>query len=117
MRYLAVLFLSTALVGCSSIQKYWPRDHDPVMFDRLVTLDLLIEKVNCEAPDWTAIEQYSESLAKYSEWRNDPQAENIKGLHLHAQRMTKGGSKTFCELGKNTALQRIETVRSVWKAR
>jgi hypothetical protein len=63
------------------------------------------------------MEMSSAHLAKYTEWRQDPQAENIKGLHAHVVRMGKGGSKTFCELGRKTAAQRIQAARSAWEGR
>jgi uncharacterized protein YceK len=37
-----------ALSGCSTIKEYWPRPHDPVMFNQLVAVDLAVEKQNCE---------------------------------------------------------------------
>jgi len=35
----------------------------------------------------------------------------------HAERMSHGGSKTFCTLGKKTATQRIEATKSAWEGR
>jgi hypothetical protein len=117
MKYLAIAFLSISLVGCSTIKKYWPRDHDPVMFNHLVELDRILESVDCQGPDWSVMEISSAHLARYTAWRQDPQAENIQGLHAHTVRMSKGGSKTFCELGKKTAAQRIQAARSAWEGR
>ncbi len=117
MKQLVVLVLSLFLISCSTIKKYWPRDHDPVMFNQLVTIDKLVEDIDCEGPDWGVIVVTSQQLARYTEWRQDPQAENIKGLHAHAIRMSKGGSKTFCELGKKTAAQRIQVAKSAWEGR
>jgi hypothetical protein len=117
MKYIAIAILSISLMGCSTIKKYWPRDHDPVMFNQLVELDRILETVDCEGPDWGLVVLSSAQLARYTEWRKDPQAENIKGLHAHAERMSKGGSKTFCEIGKKTAAQRIQAAKSAWEGR
>ena len=121
MKQIAIVFLALSLVGCVTIKKYWPRDHDPVMFNHLVELDRTLESVDCEIPDWgdewTLMQLSSAHLARYTEWRQDPQAENIKGLHAHTVRMGKGGSKTFCELGRKTAAQRIQAARSAWEGR
>lgn len=117
MKHLAILFLTISLLGCTTIKKYWPRDHDPVMFNHLVELDRMLESVDCAGPDWGVMEISSAHLARYTEWRQDPQAENIKGLHAHVLRMGKGGSKTFCELGKKTAAQRIQAARLAWEGR
>jgi len=113
---IAVVLLS----GCSTIQdlkQYWPRDHDPVMFNHLITTDIAIKHVDCERPDWSQAHSNAEVLAQYAEWRKDPQTANMKGLLAHTERMAKGGSKTFCELGKKTAQQRIEAARSAWQGR
>lgn len=106
-----------ALSGCSTIKEYWPRPHDPVMFNQLVVIDLAIEKQDCEKPTWSEIHPITEQLAKYTEWRQDPQSTNLRGLEKHIERMSKGGSKTFCELGKKTAKQRIDAAKSAWEGR
>jgi hypothetical protein len=116
------LLVVTAILlsGCSTIQdikQYWPRDHDPVLFNHLVTTDIAIKHVNCEQPDWTTAHRNVEVLAQYAEWRRDPQTANMKGLLAHTERMARGGSKTFCELGKKTAAQRIEAAKTAWQGR
>ena len=119
-RLLASLTLLLALSGCATVEtvkKYWPRAHDPVMFNNLVEISLAINDVNCEHPDWSTAQELSRKLATYTEWRRDPQAENIRGLHSHTERMSRGGSRAFCELGKKTATQRIAAARSAWETR
>jgi hypothetical protein len=114
--YIAVVLLT----GCSTLQdlkQYIPRDHDPVMFNYLVITDIAIKHIDCERADWGEAHRNAEILAQYTEWRRDPQSTNIKGLSAHTERMAKGGSKTFCELGKKTAAQRIEAARSAWQGR
>jgi hypothetical protein len=119
-KLLTGLVVILALSGCATVdtvKKYWPRDHDPVMFNNLVELTLAINDVNCEHPDWASAQELSRKLATYTEWRRDPQADNVKGLHNHTERMSRGGSKTFCELGKKTAIQRIMAAKSAWETR
>ena len=109
-----------SLSGCSTLQdlkQYWPRDHDPVMFNHLVTTDIAIKRIDCEKADWTIAHRNAEVLSQYTEWRKDPQTANMKGLYAHTERMSKGGSKMFCELGKKTAEQRIETAKLAWQGR
>ena len=120
MRIIAAILLALSLNGCTAIytvQKYWPRKHDPVMFDHLVTLSIAVEKIDCDKPDWSQIVEVSNHLSRYAQWRGDPQADNLKGLLNHAERMSHGGSKTFCTLGKKTATQRIEAAKSAWEGR
>ena len=120
MKKLIILAGVLALSGCSTIQdikQYWPKPHDPVMFNQLVAADIAIAHQNCDTPTWITVAPITEQLAKYTEWRKDPQAANLKGLHAHVERMSKGGSKTFCEIGKKTAQQRIEAAKSAWEGR
>lgn len=112
-----LLIAVIALSGCSTIKEYWPRAHDPVMFNQLVALDIAVTKQDCEKPTWLEVLPKAEQLAKYTEWRGDPQATNLKGLEKHIDRMSKGGSKVFCELGKKTAQQRINATKTAWERR
>jgi hypothetical protein len=119
-RIIATSLIILSLSGCSTIdtvKKYWPRDHDPVMFDHLVTASIAIEQVDCTKPDWSQVVEVSNHLSRYAAWRSDPQADNLKGLLNHAERMSHGGSKMFCELGKKTATQRIEAAKTAWEKR
>jgi len=120
MRKILLLAAIVSLTGCSTIstiKEYWPRSHDPVMFDHLVNVEINIAKIDCEKPDWQPAVNRAEMLAKYTEWRGDPQRINLKGLHDHTIKMSKGGSKTFCEMGKKTAVGRIDAARKAWEGR
>ena len=117
MTRLLAIFLLATMTGCTSIQQLWPRPHDPVLFDHLVITDIEIEHINCDQPDWSSAQRSAQVLARYAEWRRDPQADNLKGLLAHTERMSRGGSKAFCELGKKTGQQRIEAARSAWQGR
>ena len=117
MKSVLLLVAVVTLTGCSTIKEYWPRAHDPEMFGLLVDTDIAIERVNCELPDWSKAVDSSTRLARFSDWRGDPQATNLKGLQTHTERMSQGGSKMFCELGKKTAAQRIQAAKSAWEGR
>jgi hypothetical protein len=120
MKKVVLILIVGLLTGCSTIdgiKKYWPKSHDPVMFNQLVAADLAIENQNCEAPAWKDVAPITAQLARYAEWRSDPQTENLKGLNAHVERMAKGGSKMFCEIGKKTGRQRIEAAKSAWGGR
>ena len=120
MKIIPILLISTMLSGCAvvgTVKKYWPRSHDPVMFNQLVQADYQIEHIDCSQPAWDKVMPTTATLSKHAEWRGDPQTENLKGLHSHVEKMSKGGSKMFCELGKKTAKQRIEAAKSAWEGR
>jgi hypothetical protein len=120
MKSVALILAVTMLTGCAAVdtvKKYWPKSHDPVMFNQLVSVDVQIEKIDCTQPTWNQILPTTAVLARHAEWRSDPQSENLKGLHSHVERMNNGGSKVFCELGKKTAKQRINAAKSAWEGR
>jgi len=120
MKLISILLVSSMLSGCAvvtTVKKYWPRSHDPVMFNQLAQADYQIETIDCERPTWDQIAPTTAVLVRHAEWRGDPQTENLKGLHAHVEKMSKGGSKVFCELGKKTAKQRIEAAKSAWEGR
>ena len=117
MKKLALILTVVMLTGCSTVKKYWPRAHDPALMYQLAQTDYAVDLVNCDSPDWKPVVNITAVLSRNVEWRDDPQTENIKGLHSHAERMNKGGSKMFCELGKKTAKQRIEAAKSAWEGR
>jgi len=113
MKQLIAICSLMVLVGCSLL----PRDHDPVMVDRLVVLSVQVEDVNCNQPDWKPALQQARVLSRYTEWRGDPQSENITGLYKHVERMSQGGSETFCTIGKRTAAARISAAKTAWEGR
>ena len=118
MRNCALALLATLLLtSCSTIRELWPRPHDAVLFDHLVRVDVTLDRVDCDKPNWQPVADQSEVLARYAEWRRDPQATNLRGLHQHAVKMSAGGSKMFCELGKKTAHQRIAAARTAMEGR
>ena len=113
MKKILIIAAIVTLTGCSLL----PRSHDPVMFERLVVLNIDIGGIDCNDPQWTPVARSAEILARSAEWRNDPQATNLDGLHNHVVRLAQGGSVTFCELGKRTAAQRINAVKTAWGGR
>jgi hypothetical protein len=117
MKQLILIAAVATLSGCSTIANLLPRDHDPVMFNTLVVLNIEIQQVDCAAPDWSSAVLHAEILSQSANWRSDPQAENFVGLHQHMLKLEKGGSVTFCELGKRTAASRIDAARAAWGGR
>lgn len=113
MKLISAGVLLLALTGCSLL----PRAHDPVMFNQLVKVSIDIESVDCNDPDWSQALSETKQLARYAQWRSDPQSDNLSGLERHVARMTVGSSVAFCELGKKTATARIQAVKTSWENR
>jgi len=119
MKIFSVLIMAVMLTGCSTLQKYWPRAHDPQLVRLWVDTQIALNKVDCSAADrgWHRVSESADTLALYAEFRRDPQAENVKGLAQHADKMNRGGSPAFCELGKKTAEGRLSAARKAWEGR
>lgn len=117
MRTSLVLLAIFMLTSCSSIQKIWPKSNDPVMFDQLVTIDTAIEQQNCDNPNWNETLVMVTHLAKYANWKDDPQEDNLIGLQELVDKLNQSTNKTFCRYGQNIARQRIEVIRSAWGGR
>jgi hypothetical protein len=115
----AAIFTAMMLTGCSTVQKYWPRAHDPVLVDRWVTVEIAVTAVDCSTPTgaWAQVIPASQHLYVLADFRADPQTENLRGLWLHTQKMNTTANKTFCELGKKTAQGRLAAARSAWAGR
>ena len=118
-RLILTAVIGLTLTGCSTIQKYWPRAHDPQLVQLWVITQTNLTRVDCSAEDrgWARVADSSEQLALYTEFRKDPQAENMRGLARHTVKMAQGGSKVFCELGKKTAEGRLSAARTAWEGR
>lgn len=119
-KILLSLIFVLSLPGCSTIQtiqKYWPKPHDPVMFDKALTISIAVDAIDCDKPEFTDLIYKSHFLARYAELRNDPQTENLKGLHQHFEKLKSNPKKVFCTFGKATAKDRINVVITSWSKR
>lgn len=119
MNKLLLLSLVLGLGGCAQIREYWPRSHDPVFVSAWVDAQISLDSVDCKEPRgaWRATVQQTQRLWMLADFRSDPQAENLKGLYAHSQRMDQSASTQFCELGKKTAQLRLDQTRRAWEGR
>ena len=58
-----LLLAVVMLQGCSiaALTNLWPKSHDPVMFDQVVSVKLSVDKLNCEDKNWTDAEYNANS--------------------------------------------------------
>lgn len=119
MRIITLLVTAVLLTGCSTVKKYWPRAHDPVLVSSWVDVKMAVDRVDCSQKDtgWSLAKDPAQRLYLLADFRADPQRDNLKGLRDHIDRMTQGGSKTFCELGKRTADARLSAAKTAWEGR
>lgn len=117
------IIIATSIVvlsGCSTIdtvKKYWPRAHDPVMLNQLITVEQDLAAIDCKNPDWHKVLYEAKRLDRYAELRDDPQKDNLQGLNKHIQKLSTNKNPVFCDLGKKTGAKRIEAALGAWKGR
>ena len=97
MRKLLLILSVLALQGCSTVAALWPKPHDPVMFDNLVSVKLAVDKLNCDDKNWTDAENKIQHLKVYAELRKDPQAKSIVQLEEAIQKAKASNNKMFCD--------------------
>ena len=115
-----LLILTVVLLqGCSiaALTTLWPKPHDPVMFDQVVSVKLSVDKLNCDDKNWTEAEYKIQHLKVYAELRNDPQATSIAQLGDAIQKAADTKSEVFCEDILKINKARIEVVADAWKGR
>jgi uncharacterized protein YceK len=110
---IAVIFLS----GCSTITSLWPKDHDPVMFNNLVSIKIEVEKLNCDDKNWTDVETKIQHLKVYTELRKDPQAISIAQLQEAISKAKASDKKLFCESILKINKTRIDVIVDAWRGR
>lgn len=115
-RLLTVTALIT-LSGCSTIASLWPRDHDPVMFDRAISIQIQMNKVNCSNKEWGNLIDNIHHLKVYTEVRKDPQATNIAQLEEATLKAYNSKNEKFCESILNLNKTRIQVIEDAWRGR
>jgi hypothetical protein len=116
MKKLVLILAVLCLNGCSIIA-LWPKPHDPVMFDNLVSTKIAVEKLSCEDKNWTDAETKIQHLKVYTELRKDPQATSIAQLQEAIGKAKASNNKLFCESILKINKTRLDVVVDAWKGR
>lgn len=112
---LIAFVVAVGLTGCSLIL---PRDHDPVMFSKLVDAKVSVSELSCENKDnWQPTLVAVNNLAVYTELRDDPQKENIKGLKEALVKARDTNNASFCRGILKTSAGRIDAAVKAWRDR
>ena len=105
------------LTGCMTF--IMPKPHDPVLFGNLVDLKILSTTVTCDDKGyrWMEMMDTINHIKVYSTYRNDPQAENIKGLHEAVGKAYDSKNPVFCKSLLNVQQKRVDVIIDAWKDR
>ena len=111
------VLLVVLLTGCSTVQKYWPRPHDPALAQAFISTKLVVDNLDCaDKSDWSLAEYQVHWLNEYAMFRDDPQKDNTKGLEEGLQK-AKDASPKACEIWLNLAKQRLVVLNKAWSGR
>ena len=118
MKKLILLSMVLFLNGCSIIA-LWPKPHDPVMFDNLVSKKIAIDNLKCDDKTWAwqTAETKLQHLKVYTELRKDPQATSIAQLQEAIGKAKASDKKLFCESILKINKTRIDVIVDAWKGR
>lgn len=113
------LLLSAVLVlsGCSTISNLLPRNHDPVMFDQVVAIDIAMNKINCSNRDWGNLLERVHHLKVYTELRKDPQATSIAELEEALLKANNSKNDKFCDSILTINKTRVQVIEDAWRGR
>ena len=117
MKKILLLLAVLTLQGCSTVAALWPKPHDPVMFDNLVSVKIAVDKLNCDDKNWTDAENKIQHLKVYAELRKDPQAKSIAQLEEAIQKAKASNNKMFCDGVVKINKTRIDTTVDAWRGR
>ena len=119
MKRILLLLSVLALQGCSvmAISAIWPKPHDPVMFDNLVSVKVAVDKLNCDDKNWTDAENKIHHLKVYAELRKDPQANSIAQLEGAMEKAKLSTNKMFCDGVVKINKTRIDVIVDAWRGR
>lgn len=109
-----ILILAVALSGCAVI---FPKPHDPVMFDQIVSIDVKVNQINCSNKDWGDLLDRVHHLKVYTELRNDPQSKAIGQLQEALLKAQNSKNEKFCDSILKLNKTRIQVVEDAWKGR
>ena len=105
------------LTGCSTVISLLPRDHDPVMFNQIVSIQIQANTVNCSNKDWGDLLNRVHHLKVYTELRKDPQAKNVAELEEALLKANNSKITIFCDDVMVINKTRINVIEDAWKGR
>lgn len=117
MKILTILSASILLVGCVSIPSFW----DDNQSSAIVSVRMAVENINCNephAPQVKMVQQQLRWFELYSESKGTRQQDVLQLIKpmqdtvndFYNRSTSKPGSKTYCELKKQTMTEQAGTI-------
>jgi len=111
------LILLIFLSGCSSFVV--PMKYDSAQVEQYIVLKDYMEDLRCDQKveeDWKKAIAKAHRLVIYSDFRDDPQLDNTKGIEK-AINNAYTGSEAFCEAQLKLTWIRMDIIKKAWKDR
>lgn len=117
MKILITSILVLGLTGCGTIEKYWPRDHDPALVTAFVNVDTKLDKVQCGTKQGLDdVISDADWLNRYATFRKDPQKDATKTL-LDNLKKAKSSSEAACVRWVNLSKISMKVIQKSWEGR
>jgi hypothetical protein len=109
-----IVVLAVVLSGCAVI---FPKPHDPVMFNQVVSIQIGVSKANCSTKEWGDLLDKVHHLKVYTELRSDPQAPAVAQLEEALLKAYNSKNEKFCDSILKLNKTRIAVIEDAWKGR
>ena len=117
MKTIILASITVLLVGCVSIPSFW----DDNQSSAIVSVRLAVENINCaepHAPQVKHVQQQLRWFELYSESKGSRQQDVIRLIRpmqatvddFYNRSVNNPGSKTYCELKKDTMVEQASTI-------
>lgn len=117
MKKIALVGLVLVLSGCAQIKMMLVK-HDPVLANHFVQTRVSLETADCSIKDTLKPSLSSSHLmAKYAEFRNDPQKDSAIGVHNNVGKAIATKDEAACKRWLSLANQRMQVLNKAWSDR
>lgn len=107
-----------SLSGCTTVQKYWPRPHDPALAQAYISAKIGVDEIDCtDKSDWSTVEYQARWLNEYARFRSDTQQESTQAIVDNLTKARVTASPKACEIWLNLVKQRLVVLDKAWSGR
>ena len=114
MKKIIALSLLVGLSGCAQIKMMLVK-HDSALANLYVETVVRVEEAKCEAPVSLLVAQDAANrMAKYAEFRDDPQKESARAVHVNIGKAINTKDEAACKRWLNLSHQRLNILNKAW---
>ena len=113
-----ILIVTIFLASCTTF--IMPIKYDPAQVNTYVQLKDQYEDLSCDTKNiviWDAAIRLAHQLALHSEFRDDPQTENVRKLEASLTKAYNASSVNFCEAKMSLVGVQMHILEKAWRGR